>query len=70
MDAEIHKSMSSSANSAFCTKESYREQKMLANSSVFSCPEKQWDEDKAEMATATSSTPKGERIKLIRIKQK
>ncbi|XP_065219063.1 homeobox protein vab-7-like [Planococcus citri] len=58
MDTEIHKSMSSNPNSTFCSKENYRDSKMMSNSSVYSCPEKQWDEDKTEMATATSSTPK------------
>lgn len=66
MDAEVHKSMNSNANpTAFCTKENFRDQKMLGNSSMYSCSDKQWDEDKAEMATATSSTPKGTTLQNV-----
>lgn len=42
----------------FC-KENYRDSKVLTNSAIYpTCPEQQWEEEKTDMTSATSSTPK------------
>lgn len=51
-------SMNSNTGTGFC-EENYRDQKVLNNSTIYSTfSEQQWDEEKTELVSATSSTPK------------
>ncbi len=58
MSNDTCETMNSTTGAGFC-KENYREQKVLSNSSIYStCAEQQWDDEKTELASATSTTSK------------